>query len=153
MTNRLDITILLNSLVILSVDIFAKESLCLFSSEDVLSSITKRSCAANRMALSILRASSLNLSAAFPTHLIMPRFISPIPSNGSIRPSSSLYAIALIVKSRRLKSSVRSSTNVTLSGLRLSEYTPSIRNEVHSYCSPSMTTVTVPCCNPVSITR
>ena len=82
----------------------------------VFSSISNPSWAENRIARIILKASSVKRSVASPTHLIIPLFKSFIPSNSSTRPVLSLYAIALIVKSRLFKSSFKSDENSTFSG-------------------------------------
>ena len=59
--------------------------------------------------------------------------------------------MALMVKSRRARSSFTSGTKATWSGWRPSEYAPSVRKVVISYSSPPCLTVTVPCCNPVGM--
>ena len=58
-------------------------------------------------------------------------------------------AMAFMVKSRLARSSVRFLVNETLSGLRESEYSPSILKVVISKGSPLTKTVTVPCLRPV----
>ena len=63
----------------------------------------------------------------------------------------SLYAIALIVKSLRLRSSTSFAENSTLSGCLPSLYSPSILYVVTSYPVWFIITVTVPCFMPVSI--
>ena len=102
------------------------------------------------MALIILNASSVNLSIGLPTHRITFLSRSPLPSNSSTRPFLSLYAMALIVKSRRFRSSTRLRANSTLSGCLPSLYSPSILYVVTSYPVFPIITVTVPCFSPVS---
>ena len=116
----------------------------------VSSEISNPSCAAKRTPRKILSASSLKRSLAFPTHRIHFLCRSSFPPKISISPSLSLYAIALIVKSLRSKSSFRLLVNVTSLGCLLSVYSPSIRYVVTSYPSLPNTTVTVPCSIPVS---
>ena len=70
-------------------------------------------------------------------------------------PSFSFQAIAFTVKSRRERSSVSSREKLTLSGWRLSRYSPSTRKVVIStgwvFSSSSKRTVTVPCASPVPV--
>ena len=89
-------------------------------------SISNPSWAAKRTARNILKASSLNLSWAQPTHFMICLFRSPIPSNSSTMPLLWLYAIAFIVKSRLSRSSFKFDVKVTSFGWRASSYSPSI---------------------------
>ena len=116
-------------------------------------SMSYPSCALNLTALNILSASSANLSAGLPTQRIIPDRMSSIPPKRSTMPSCSLYAMALIVKSRLFKSSLSDAVNSTFSGCLLSLYSPSILKVVTSYPSLPIITVTVPCSIPVSTVR
>ena len=115
-----------NSAQILSALIFSRVGASFFIAFSVFSSISNPSCAENLTALSILKASSVNLSSGSFTHLITFRCKSPIPSNASTTPYFELYAMAFIVKSLRFKSSIRFVVNSTDSGCLLSLYSPSI---------------------------
>ena len=77
------------------------------------------------------------------------------PSNGSISAGASgSMAIALMVKSRRARSAVMSSTKTTASGRRPSEYVRFSAQRRHLVVHARATsTVTVPCSIPVGITR
>gem|GEM_PF-5884272 len=72
-----------NSSLILSAEIFERLVYFCFTLSEVLLSILKSSSQENLIALSILKASSSNLSSELPTHLIIFIFISVSPSNGS----------------------------------------------------------------------
>ena len=88
----------------------------------VFFSISKPSCAENLIARTGLRPSSVNLSMAFPTVLMILFFMSVQPSKGSfIQPVARFAAIAFIVKSRLDKSSSIFLLYSTLSGCRPSE--------------------------------
>ena len=119
----------------------------------VTGSSLKPSCAEKRRARRIRSASSLNRSVGFPTQRMTLRCKSLIPSNRSTSPSSLLYAIALIVKSRRRRSSARLEVKTTSFGWRPSSYSPSMRYVVTSCAPLPARTVTVPCSSPVSTVR
>ena len=93
----------------------------------VASSISYPNWAEKRTARIILSASSVKRSFASPTHRITFFEISSIPPKISTKPASSLYAMALIVKSRLLRSSCNDAVNVTSFGCLESSYSPSIR--------------------------
>ena len=104
---------LLNSIVILSSGIFLSKSFCFFIPSIVFSDREKLSLDINLNALNTRRGSSIILSSAFPTKFITLFSISFCPLNKSTIPSSSLYAIAFIVKSLLAKSFFISSTKLT----------------------------------------
>ena len=86
----------------------------------VCSSISKPRRAEKRSARNMRSASSSKRSSGTPTQRMMRFCISAVPPNGSaIRPSGG-SAIAFIVKSRRLRSALRSPTKLTASGCRWS---------------------------------
>ena len=144
---------LLNSVRIRSALIRRKFSARSPAARRVSSSMEKSSCAENRTARKIRSASSSKRSPALPTQRMRFSCKSCTPPNTSTSPASSLYAIALIVKSRRFKSSTRFLVNKTSFGCLLSSYSPSIRYVVTSNPSLSSRTVTVPCSIPVSTVR
>lgn len=97
----------------------------------VVSSISKPSCALNLTALSMVKCIR---QIFFWSRLhLMDLFKDLILQYGSTSPFSSLYAIALIVKSLRFRSSLRSAVKVTSFGCLLSSYSPSILYVVTSY--------------------
>ena len=110
-------SVFVNSLCLLSVAMSRNISQLSNIAFLVDSSISKPNLAANRIARRILSGSSLNLAFALPTQRIIPFCRSPMPSCKSIIFSPS-YAIALIVKSRRIMSSAKSHVKSTESGLR-----------------------------------
>ena len=114
-------------------------------------STSNPSCPAKRTPRSIRRASSEKRCLASPTQRMTFFSRSEMPPNRSIIPLFGLYAIALIVKSRRFKSSSRFAVYSTCLGCRWSSYSPSTRYVVTSYPVPSTITVTVPCAIPVSM--
>ena len=83
--------------------------------------------AANRSARIMRSASSWKRLSGSPTVRMIPAFRSSLPPNGSTMFPLSSMAMALMVKSRLARSSSRFLTNRTLSGCRLSEYSPSLR--------------------------
>ena len=146
-----DVSSLTNSIWMRSALTFAMFGASSTMAALVSSSNTNPSCAEKRTALSMRSASSEKRSVARPTQRMIPRFKSPTPSKASTSPCVSLYAIALIVKSLRFRSSSRSDVNETSFGCLASSYSPSIRYVVTSKPSCSSITVTVPCKIPVSI--
>ena len=123
------------------------------SAENVAGSMTKRYRAANRMARSARRRSSRMRSSASPTARTTPATRSRWPPNGSRRsPVAGRKAIALMVKSRRARSSSRLAPNST-TACRPSVCT-SRRNVVTSCATPpSSSTATVPNSMPTGTVR
>ncbi len=97
-------------------------------------------------------ASSLKRSSGSPTLRISLAFKSETPPNSSTSSPFPLSAKALIVKSRRARSSFKFLVKVTSFGCLLSSYSPSTLYVVISSKLSSINTATVPCLMPVSIT-
>ena len=81
-------------------------------------SMAKPNRAANRYSRRMRRASSSKRVAGSPTARRMPCCRSCCPPKGSMSPSASLQAMALMVKSRRARSCRTSGTKCTSSGWR-----------------------------------
>ena len=131
-------------------DIFSSSAASSAMAAAVFVSIAKSSSAEMRTARNIRSASSLKRSFGSPTAAMSLRFISSRPPCMSTsEPVAGSYAIALMVKSRRLRSSSSFSLKVTSSGCRAFEYFPSMRYGVISMTLrrgslESVTTPTVP---------
>ncbi len=116
-----------------SIEIRSKSWLFLDIDVVVSASIAKLSSEAKRTARIIRSASSPKRSSGLPTVLSRFFLISPVPSNKSTNTSPfGRHAMALIVKSRRFKSSSSETPKATESGRRASLYVPSWRYGVTS---------------------
>ena len=106
-----------SSTCILSALISSKKTHFSLMASFVFSSNSKFNWALKRSALKIRNASSSKRSFASPTQRKIPCSKSSFPPNKSTRPSVSLYAMALMVKSLRFKSSFKEEVKVTPIGL------------------------------------
>ena len=115
-SGRSDRSVFVNSTCTRSLLTWTREGASSQSACQVFFSIENPSWAEKRTARRIRSASSVNRSPASPTQRIRRAARSSAPPKISTIPVSWLYAIALIVKSRRLKSSRSSAVNTTSFG-------------------------------------
>jgi len=93
---------------------------CARAAASVAGSMAKSSAAANRSARKMRSASSAKRSSGFPTQRTSPALRSRLPPKRSITAPSGPRAMALMVKSRRARSSARLAPSLTEAGRRWS---------------------------------